>query len=59
LTFYLLYPRTHRQEACISWKHNWDDQQDEEIVNILMTSFEWLFNVWPFQLIEVNQQGHT
>jgi hypothetical protein len=59
LTFYLLYPRTHCQEACISWKHNWDDQQDEEIVNILMTSFEWLFNVWPFQLIEVNQQGHT
>ncbi len=58
----MLYPRTYYQEAHDSWKHKWNDQQDElnEIfINQLMTSFEQLLDVWPFHLIEVIEQGHS
>jgi hypothetical protein len=58
-TFYLLYPRMNHQITLNSWKHNWDDQHDDKIVIILTTSFERLFNVWPFHRIEVNAQGCT
>jgi len=39
------------------WKYSWDEEDDKIFVNLLTTSFEELFNIWPFHLIKQNKWG--
>jgi len=54
-----LYLRLYHQRDYNSWRLNWNEEQ-EEIFNQKWTwGFRTLLNVWPFHLMEVDNQGRS
>jgi hypothetical protein len=51
-----LYLWLYHQRDYNSWRQNWNEEQEEIFNQKLTWGFRTLLNVWPFHLIEVDNQ---
>jgi hypothetical protein len=58
-TFNFLHLWLHHQQNHSSWQQKWKDQQEDAFNQKWTRGFGTLLNVWPFHLIEVDDQGRS